>query len=207
MNHALVRTARTENGPQTSLPASSSEVSDSFPAPSISEYWVLRSFDSRLAGPSLVRTQAAVRRNHCSITLSRRTSTVREGRGLRPGRAPPAMARRRAMLCTALVAGVGGAAGFTIPLHQLRVKVGREARTGSRSLALTARVVQVGGSEMNVAGADEDVYYVTVNVGTPPQPFRVKLDTSTFRPCCRRERPPSLTSHCQARTIWCSPPA
>ena len=127
-------------GSQTSFLLRLLRVSDSFPAPSISEYWVLRSFDSRLAGPSLVRTQLAVRRNHCSITLSRRTSTVREGRGLRPGRAPPAMARRRAMLCTALVAGVGGAAGFTIPLHQLRVKVGREARTGSRSLALTARV-------------------------------------------------------------------
>jgi len=52
--------------------------------------------------------------------------------------------------------------------------------------ANSSRVAQVGGSEMNVAGADEDVYYVTVNVGTPPQPFRVKLDTSTFRPCCRR---------------------
>ena len=73
--------------------------------------------------------------------------------------------------------------------------------------ANSSRVAQVGGSEMNVAGADEDVYYVTVNVGTPPQPFRVKLDTSTFRPCCRRERPPSLTSRWQARTIWCSPPA
>ncbi|MAB72124.1 MAG: hypothetical protein CMJ54_06420 [Planctomycetaceae bacterium] len=46
--------------------------------------------------------------------------------------------------------------------------------------ANSSRVAQVGGSEMNVAGADEDVYYVTVNVGTPPQPFRVKLDTSSY---------------------------
>ena len=36
------------------------------------------------------------------------------------------------------------------------------------------------GGEVNgqISGADEDVYYVNMEIGTPPQPFRVKLDTS-----------------------------
>ena len=79
------------------------------------------------------------------------------------------------------LAGAAGAAAFSIPLHQLRVKVSRHRHPyllrAPRRLTCDQRAAQVGGASGSVAGADEDIYYVNMEIGTPPQPFRVKLDT------------------------------
>lgn len=79
-----------------------------------------------------------------------------------------------------MLAGAAGAAAFSIPLHQLRVKVSRWHPEFQHTPLLLSdqRSAQVGGQAGSVAGADEDIYYVNMEIGTPPQPFRVKLDTS-----------------------------
>lgn len=75
------------------------------------------------------------------------------------------------------------ATALSVQIHQLRVEVRcGELAPPMSSVPLTLRCcVQMAGPHA-APEADDDVYYVNMQVGTPPQSFRVMLDTGAHPP-------------------------